>query len=333
MKMLEISIDGDSLGRLSDREPPLTKTLLGFTNTMFPNSPAPIIKTSFRDHKTDEYYDDIIENRQFWTPEEYNKADHHISGEFDAYGQFSGSIKVYGKEFTNHLVNWKGNNGLKTQCGSFKINLVYIHGNARESLIPPDEHGIILAKLNKISGLYLYKDNIRILPYGNNEFDFLDLEVDRNRSNAFYFFSYRRMFGAIDISKKENPYLIEKAGREGLIENKAYRQMISILKNLFLQLAADFFRDYDKWGNQAGPNTEYFTRIKEELNRQYLAKQEFEKKSRAKKEKFQKELEFQFQKLNEKLYKSEIENFNKKLITELDIVFQLKKRIKPLVNS
>jgi len=329
-EMLESSIDGDSFGKLSQREPPLRKTLLGFTNTMFPGSPEPDIKTSFRDHKTDEYFDDIIETSEFWTPEEYIKADHHISGEFDEYGQFRGSIKVYGKEFPEHIVNWKGNNGLKTQCGQFKLNLAYFPGNARESVIPQEEHALILSKLNKISGLYLYRDRIRILPYGNNEYDFLDLEVDRNKSNAFYFFSYRRMFGAIDISKNTNPNLSEKAGREGLIENKAYRQLISIIKNLFLQLAADFFRDTDKWGNQAGTNAEFYTRFKEELNRQYIAKQEFERKSRARKEKFQKELDNLFVKLSKEEYKQEINILNQDLIRELEYCISLKDKDKAI---
>ena len=329
-EMLEISIDGDGSTKFRDKETPLRKTLFGFTNTMFPNSPKPVIKTSFRDHKTDEYFDDIIASNEFWTPQEFEIADHHISGEFDEYGQFKGTIKVYGKEFKDHIVNWKGNNGLKTQCGCFKIKLAYIPGNARESKLAAEDHSIMISKLNMISGLYLYKDNIRILPYGNNENDFLDLEVDRNKSNAFYFFSYRRMFGAIDISKKENPNLTEKAGREGLRENKAYRQFINILKNLFLQLAADFFRDTEKWGTLAGPNAEYYTRLKEELNRQYKAKQEFEKKSRAKKEKFQKELDSLFEKLNNETYKQEIDLLNRNLEKELQYCVSIKDKDKSI---
>jgi signal transduction histidine kinase len=329
-EMLDISIDGDDSTKFRDKETPLRKALFGFTNTMFPESPKPVIKTSFRDHKTDEYFDDIIASNEFWTPEEFDKADHHISGEFDEYGQFKGNIKVYGKEFKDHIVNWKGNNGLKTQCGNFKIKLAYIHGNARESKLQAEEHGAIISKLNMISGLYLYKNNIRILPYGNNENDFLDLEVDRNKSNAFYFFSYRRMFGAIDISKKENPNLSEKAGREGLRENKAYRQFINILKNLFIQLAADFFRDTEKWGTSAGPNAEYYTKFKEELNRQYKAKQEFEKKSKAKKEKFQRELNSLFEKLNNETYKQEIDYLNSLLKKELQYCVSIKDKDKAI---
>lgn len=329
-EMLEISIDGDDSTKFRDKETPLRKALFGFTNTMFPESPKPVIKTSFRDHKTDEYFDDIIASNEFWTPDEFEIADHHISGEFDEFGQFIGTIKVYDKEFSDHVVNWKGNSGLKTLCGKFKIKLAYIPGNARESKLTMEEHSVMISKLNMISGLYLYKDNIRILPYGNNENDFLDLEVDRNKSNAFYFFSYRRMFGAIDISKQDNPNLSEKAGREGLRENKAYRQFINILKNLFLQLAADFFRDSEKWGNLAGPNAEYYTRFKEELTRQYKAKQEFEKKSRAKKEKFQKELDFLFERLNSEKFKLEIDILNSDLEKELQYCVSIKDKDKAI---
>ena len=41
------------------------------------------------------------------------------------------------------------------------------------------------------------------------------------------------MIGIVDISKADNPELIEKAGCEGFIENKAYRQLRDILKKFF----------------------------------------------------------------------------------------------------
>jgi len=311
-EMLEVSIDGDQDGK---KAPPLLKALLGFTNTMFSNSKEPAIKTSFRDHKTDEFYVDHINENEFWTPNEYSKADHHISGTFDEYGQFTGSIKVYGNEFSDHKVNWKGNNGLKTQCGTFKINLAYCQGDQRNSIIPSDEWALINEKLDKISGLYLFKDGLRILPYGDNENDFLDIELRRNKGAGYYFFSYRRMFGAIEISQKNNQNLKEKAGREGLRENMAYKQFISILKNLFLQLAADFFRDSDKSG--AGPNAEYWTKFKKDLDRQFSAKQEFEKKSKSKREKFQKELDAFFEKLKNQKYEKDFVALNTKLIQDL----------------
>ena len=48
------------------------------------------------------------------------------------------------------------------------------------------------------------------------------------------------MFGVVEIDNEYNRRLGEKAGREGFRENKAYRQFKSILKQFFLQMAADF---------------------------------------------------------------------------------------------
>ncbi|MCF8388489.1 MAG: ATP-binding protein, partial [Bacteroidales bacterium] len=290
--------------------PPIVKTLLGFTNTMFPYSPEPIIATSFRDHKNDEYFSDLIAENQFWTPEDYLIADHKIKGKFDEYGQFRGSINVYGKEFKDHIINWTDNKGLKTNCGPFDIDVAYFQGSQKDSKIPTEDWARINAKLEKIAGVYLYRDNIRILPYGDHDFDWLDIEENRNKSAGYYFFSYRRMFGAIIISNKTNNQLNEKAGREGLRENIAYKQLRSILKNFFVQLAADFFRETERWKTQAGPNTEYWTREKERLQRLHKAKEEFEKKARAKKEKFQKQLNIIFERIKNKEFQ---EDYNRVL--------------------
>ena len=47
----------------------------------------------------------------------------------------------------------------------------------------------------------------------------------------------------IDITRDGNPSLVEKAGREGFRENRAYRQLKRLLEHFFIQLAAEFFRE------------------------------------------------------------------------------------------
>lgn len=70
------------------------------------------------------------------------------------------------------------------------------------------------------------------------------------------------MFGVVNISRNNNYNLVEKAGREGFIENKAYRQIQDILKNFFVQLAADFFRE-----NSPGVYTEFWLNLRKERER------------------------------------------------------------------
>lgn len=238
-ELLEADIDEPD----TERAPRLQKALLGFTNTMTPEHSEPVIKTAFRDHKTDDITIDLIEDREFFTPSEFVNADHHISGAFDEYGQFKGIVSVYGEEYKDHIIPWKDGGGLPTQCGSFKINVANVQGLAKESTIPIEEWGRLANKMNKIGGLYIYREGVRILPYGDTDFDWLDIERNRTKSASYYYFSYRRIFGVVEITQKDNTSLKEKAGREGFLENQAYRQFKSILKNFFVQLAADFFRE------------------------------------------------------------------------------------------
>lgn len=254
--------------------PPMYKTLLGFTNTMTPNHDPPRIQAAFRDHKPDGTVDDWLKDQNFFTPDEFRDADHHIEGKFDEYGQFRGTVTVYGEPTVGHVVPWTGAGGNQIECGPFRINLAVVQGTNAESTLPAEDWVRITRKLNRIGGLYIYKDGIRVLPYGNNDYDFLDIERRRTKSASYYYFSYRRMFGVIELSSTENAALSEKAGREGFRENRAYRQFRDILANFFTQIAADFFRE---GGTSAGRYEER----RSELSRVERARRKAEKRKAA----------------------------------------------------
>ncbi|HMR81642.1 MAG TPA: ATP-binding protein [Niabella sp.] len=281
----------------------IEKMLMGFTNTMTPGHPTPQITVAFRDFRSnDGIYYDLLDKDEFFTPEDFEIADHHFEGTFDEFGQFSGMIKVYREKNFDHKVGWNGNNYKKTECGSFKLNVAYVQGAQRQSVIDPENYGIITAKGDKYGGLYIYRDNIRILPYGNSDYDFIDIEKNRTKSAKYYFFSYRRMFGVIDIDKKWNASLKEKAGREGFIENKAYRQLQDILKSVFMQLAADFFRE----GSGSGPKAEFWIQKRAEREGYYRALERRDQQAKARKEKFQNALNKFFDDSNNQKYQEEI---------------------------
>ena len=279
----------------------MEKMLMGFHNTMIPNHPEPTIHIAFRDYRTDDgSFVSLLEEKQFFTPEEFEIADHHFSGQFDEFGQFRGTIRVYGEKTYNHVINWRDNHYRETECGPFSINLAYLQGDLKSSRVDIENYEIIKRKGDKYGGLYIYRDNIRILPYGDSDYDFLNIEKNRTKRASTYFFSYRRMFGAIEIADTQHSDLIEKAGREGFIENKAYRQLQSILKNFFWQLAADFFSD-----NSKTPQSEFYKARKIEINSYYDALERRDKLAKGKKEKFSKDLDSFFTRLTEHKFEQE----------------------------
>ncbi|THD53842.1 hypothetical protein ERD95_05010, partial [Enterobacteriaceae bacterium ML5] len=283
----------------------LQKILVGFANSLSDKT-TQVMATKFRIHRGNAEPEELIEEG-FFTPDDALSADHYIEGEFDGYGQFKGAVTVFRGEPVNHIINWNENYGAKTQCGGFKIKFSYLQGDASESTVPTQIYTEIKSKLSMYGGVYLYKDGIRVLPYGKPEFDFLRIEERRTKRASTAFFSYRWMFGAIEIGHDNNSMLIEKAGREGLIENIAYREFKSILNNFFDQLAADFFRE--------NSINDRFWEIKEvfkaQAKKQKIILEKRRKNINSKKMIFQSELEDFFLNYDNNIYFKDIENIIK----------------------
>ncbi|WP_233072666.1 hypothetical protein [Vibrio alginolyticus] len=130
------------------------------------------------------------------------------------------------------------------------------------------------------------------------------------------------MFGVINISHKDNWDLKEKAGREGFIENKAYRQMQNILKNFFIQIAADFFSSGDD-----SPKSEIWNSKKNEITQTYKALEKREKQAKERKSKFELSLMNFFELHKENAFSDQVQilvqeiNFDfKNITTEKDEV-------------
>lgn len=216
--------------------------LLGFTNDISAeDGPGQDFQTQFFAHSENGFRDLIDPDTYFWGADDFDFVDHVIEGSFDEYGKFIGTVKVYDKPAMDVAEPWKAGRGNRSACGPFHIRFGYVQGQASESKLAMDDFARMTARLNKIGGLYVYRDGIRVLPYGNSDFDYLEIEKRRSLKASSYYFSYRRMFGAISLDSSENVLLQEKAGREGFRENRAYREFRGILQEFLVQIAANFF--------------------------------------------------------------------------------------------
>ena len=246
-KIIQDDIEGREDGNKATK---FEKHLLGFTNTMTPDFNPPPIVARFRDYPDEGAPIELIGDAAFFTPEEYKEVDHHIIGRFDEFGQFRGNVGIYQTKPDHYVLNWNEGDEKRTLCGPFDFSVAVIQGQAQDSLLAPEEFTRMVKKANRHGGIYVYRDGVRVQPYGDSDYDWLDIERRRTLGAGYYFYSFRRMFGAIELTGSHNHALKEKAGREGFIENRAYRQFRSILLNFFLQSAADFFREEGKYSEE-----------------------------------------------------------------------------------
>lgn len=276
------------------------KHLLGFTNTMTPEFNPPPIVARFRDYPDEGAPVELIGEAAFFTPEEYKDVDHHIIGRFDEYGQFRGTVGIYQTKPDVYVSSWEESDGKKTLCGPFDFSVAVIQGQSKDSLLAPEEFAKMTRKANRHGGIYVYRDGVRVQPYGDSDYDWLDIERRRTLGASYYFYSFRRMFGAIELTNEANDALKEKAGREGFIENRAYRQFKSILVNFFLQTAADFFREEGKYSEDWERN-----RAELQSQRSQNIRRRQEQRASKKKREFEQALDRFFDKIETDEYNKE----------------------------
>ena len=81
------------------------------------------------------------------------------------------------------------------------------------------------------SGISLYRDGFRILPYGEPDNDWLRL--DRRRvNNPTLRLSNNQILGSVQITADRNPDLRDQTNREGLVSNEAYTHMQHVVVEL-----------------------------------------------------------------------------------------------------
>lgn len=103
-----------------------------------------------------------------------------------------------------------------TKCGSFSFGFyVFDFGkNAKgKHLLDGDDR-----KLLKKHRIYLYRDKIRVYPYGDPDDDWLQIDQYRGTIAAGWFLSNDQVVGFVNITQNGNPKLKDKTNREGLIE-------------------------------------------------------------------------------------------------------------------
>lgn len=149
-------------------------------------------------------------------------------------------LKIFNDRFGNGAAELKKR---KIECGSFGFEFYIFdlspRAPAKYQLDKDDK------KLVKENRIYLYRDNIRVYPYGEPEDDWLRIDEYRGKFSAGDFLSNDQVVGCINITQGGNPKLKDKTNREGLIEEGNALDDFIVLLQTFLAYIRKFpFKKY-----------------------------------------------------------------------------------------
>lgn len=100
------------------------------------------------------------------------------------------------------------------------------------------------------NGLMMYRDGFRVNPYGNPDDDWLGIDVKAFGSSG-YKVNRKQLIGAVYITAKENPYLIDQTNREGLRSNEEKSLLILLLQTAITEKFKSFLNQVEKQARNA----------------------------------------------------------------------------------
>ena len=157
-------------------------------------------------------------------------AQHSIKGAFQREAVSPNLLMVDQKELDNSIENDETSADINPACGPLNIELRVWNrdelGNIEQmtnSTIADVRHD-----LDSIAGINIYRDDFRVLPYGEPNNDWLRLDIRRVQKPT-YRLSNNQIVGYIKITADENPELHDQTNREGLDVNQALADLRMIM--------------------------------------------------------------------------------------------------------
>jgi len=124
--------------------------------------------------------------------------------------------------------------GRKPLCGPFKISF-YAWDLDITSLTETINRSYYLNTIKPFTGVKIYRDGFRVLPYGEENDDWLSLD-GRRVNEPVKKLSRNQFIGILEITLNDNPKLIDKTDREGIIDSvelEDFKHLIMIIVSLF----------------------------------------------------------------------------------------------------
>lgn len=195
-------------------------------------------------------------------PETLNNPNYSIKGVISDNGQPE-NIVFYSrlKKIEEELV-FNSSFGLKNYtAGAFSFEFKIWNRENSELKTLATEMGSIVKNvkedLDELCGISIYRDNIRVLPYGNKNNDWVRLDL-RRVNNPTLRLSNNQIVGYISIGIESNPLLKDQSNREGIVESQAFEEIKEYIKLILNEVEQRRYKERPREEESKKPSNSLF---------------------------------------------------------------------------
>lgn len=185
----------------------------------------------------------VLTDRDIFGRQDLHGLEHYIDGTFNEEGVFRGRVVVFGKDLgeKEFVPQRRPPSDSRDRLGPIDFCIGTFEQDTAKTTLSEEQYARYKELADKFGGIAVYRDGLRVMPYGRPDADFFEVEERRTRHAGRYFWSHRRSFGRVGFTRESNPNLRDKAGREGLVENRANRELRILVKGILVDFAYRFF--------------------------------------------------------------------------------------------
>jgi signal transduction histidine kinase len=185
----------------------------------------------------------VLSSNDVFGADDLHELEHYIDGEFDEYGVFRGRIVAFGQDLgVKEIVPRRPPpHQSRDRVGQFAFTIGTFEQKPENTTHSEQQLALLFEQADRFGGLKVYRDGLRVMPYGRHDADFFELEERRSKHAGRAYWSHRRSFGRVAFTHRDNPNLRDKAGREGLVENRAKHALKILVMNVLREAADRFF--------------------------------------------------------------------------------------------
>jgi len=174
-----------------------------------------------------------------------NKPKYRLVGCMSHEGIFNGEIEFDGKRGKKFNKKKLGSKGETVLCGPFEVE-IRAWDRDRPGLSPfmlkfNQSLSGIRKILDEYCGVSIYRDGFRVYPYGEKGTDWLSLDT-RSRQTPTLRLANNQIIAAIRLSRHDNPKLIDRTTREGLVHNHEYHALTTWFIRILTLLEAERYK-------------------------------------------------------------------------------------------
>jgi len=129
--------------------------------------------------------------------------------------------------------------------GQFEFEIYWFNRQRLGRIDSIGDRKVVRDLQRRWSGILLFRDGFRVLPYGEDDDDWLALDR-RALSSAGYALNKTQFVGRVTISRLGNPLLIDQTNREGLRVCPEQQAFIGLLQLAIQSQLRDFMREVDR---------------------------------------------------------------------------------------